>query len=130
HYRGFFRSQLTMLEREPRKKAKTLLYAYRVLLTGIHLLRTGEVEANLPRLSERFRLPFIDNLIARKSSAEFGTLDDLDWQWHAAELRRLEAELDRAHLESTLPESAPREGLHRFLVELRWEALDEGRQKA
>jgi uncharacterized protein len=121
HYRGFYHTQLKMLEREPRKKAKTLLYAYRVLLTGIHLLRSGEVEANLPRLNERFGLPFIDDLIVRKHSAEFGTLDDLDWERHAAELRRLEAELDAALAASTLPEAAPREELNRFLIDLRRE---------
>jgi hypothetical protein len=32
------------------------LYVYRVLLTGIHLLRAGEMEANLVRLNEPFRL--------------------------------------------------------------------------
>ncbi|MCY2968509.1 MAG: hypothetical protein NT069_33605, partial [Planctomycetota bacterium] len=38
----------------------------RVLLTGIHLMRTGVVEANLPRLNESARLPYIDELIACK----------------------------------------------------------------
>ena len=40
------------------RRVKPLLYVYRVLLTGIHLMRTGEVEANLPILNEEFRLPF------------------------------------------------------------------------
>ncbi len=47
-----------------------MLYAYRVLMTGIHLLRSGEVEANLLRLNEHFRLGFLDELIARKQSGE------------------------------------------------------------
>ena len=38
-------------------RVKPLLYVYRVLLTGIHLMRTGEVEANLVTLNEEFRLP-------------------------------------------------------------------------
>ena len=33
--------------RRTRRRVKPLLYVYRVLLTGIHLMRTGEVEANL-----------------------------------------------------------------------------------
>ncbi len=53
------------------KRAKTLLYAYRVALTGIHLLETGEMQPHLPTLNERFRLPFIPELIERKASAEF-----------------------------------------------------------
>src|SRR5690349_10857099 len=47
HYRGFLATQRKLLDKQEPKVAKTLLYAYRVLLTGIHLLRTGEVEANL-----------------------------------------------------------------------------------
>ena len=43
------------------------IYAYRVLMTGIHLLRTGEVEANLLRLNEHFGFRFLDELIARYS---------------------------------------------------------------
>src|SRR5262249_47014792 len=52
HYRGFVATQRQLLAKEEPKRVKTLLYAYRVLLTGIHLLRTGEVEANLPRLAD------------------------------------------------------------------------------
>ena len=47
---------------------KPLLYVYRVLLTGIHLMRTGEIEANLVTLNEEFRLPYIADLVARKLS--------------------------------------------------------------
>ena len=38
-------------------RIKPLLYVYRVLLTGIHLMRTGKVEANLVVLNDEFRLP-------------------------------------------------------------------------
>ena len=101
------------------KKAKTLLYAYRVVLTGIHLLRTGEVQANLVELNKSFRLPFVDELIERKRDKERGELSGLDWEFHQSELARWERELDRAYDESRLPEAAPREELHRFLVDLR-----------
>src|ERR1700758_356157 len=47
HYAGFFQTQWRLFEKEEPRRVKPLLYAYRVLLTGIHLLRTGEVEANL-----------------------------------------------------------------------------------
>src|SRR5262249_9551749 len=84
HYRGFLPNQLTLLEPEPVKKAKSLLYAYRVVLTGIHLVQTGEVEAKLPVSNERFRLPFIDDLIRWKQAREQGELSELDWTWHRA----------------------------------------------
>jgi hypothetical protein len=107
----------------PVKKAKSLVYAYRVVLTGLHLLQTGEVEANLPTLNERFRLPFIDDLIARKQAREQGELTELDWTWHRDELTRWEGQLDQAFADSKLPEEPPREELHRFLVDVRLDAF-------
>ena len=44
---------------------KPLLYVYRVLLTGIRLMRTGEVQANLKLLNEESKLPYIHELIER-----------------------------------------------------------------
>ena len=45
-------------------------------VTGIHLMRTGEVEANLSRLNETFRLPYIADLIDRKLAGRAFT-------WHS-----------------------------------------------
>ena len=70
HYRGFYATQRKLIAKEEPKRAKPVLYAYRVLMTGIHLLRTGEVEANLLRLNEQFRFGFLDELIARKVGGE------------------------------------------------------------
>src|SRR5262249_47571749 len=126
HYRGFLLTQLKLLHREPVKKAKTLLYAYRVVLTGIHLLRTGEVQANLRELNRHFNLPFIEDLIRCKQARELGQLEDLDWAWHQAELARWETTLEEAFRTTTLPEHPPWEELHRFLVELRLQTLSLG----
>lgn len=120
HYRGFFQTELRLLEKESVKRVKPILYSYRVLLTGIHLLRTGEVEANLPRLNESFRLPYIDELIAMKRT-ELAQAQELDWAFHLSELKRLEGALDQAFAESQLPEDRDRESINRFLVELRLE---------
>ena len=51
HYFGFAETQWKLFEKERPRRVKPLLYVYRVLLTGIHLMRTGEVEANLVRLN-------------------------------------------------------------------------------
>jgi hypothetical protein len=51
HYLGFARGRRERL-REPDATVKHLLYAYRVLLSGIHAMRTGEVVADLPSLAE------------------------------------------------------------------------------
>ena len=66
HYLGFAATQWKLFEKENPPRVKPLLYVYRVLLTGIHLMRTGTVEANLVRLNETAKLPYIDGLIARK----------------------------------------------------------------
>lgn len=116
HYRGFTGTQRKLLEKEEPKRAKSLLYAYRVLLTGIHLLETGEVLPHLPTLNERCRLPFIDELIERKRAAETGGLADLNWGFHAAELDRLEALLTTTFETSKLPLAGPLDELHEFLV--------------
>ncbi len=57
HYLGFVETQWRLFQKEDPPHVKPLLYVYRVLLTGIHLMRTGEVQANLVRLNETFRLP-------------------------------------------------------------------------
>lgn len=119
HYRGFLQTQLKLLEKEEVKKAKTLLYAYRVLLTGIHLLRSGEVQANILELNHEFKLPFIDELIAKKQAREHGGLSGLDDEWHRAELARWEERLREAYERSKLPEEPPRDEVHEFLVKLR-----------
>lgn len=66
HYFGFVETQWKLFSKESPPRVKPLLYVYRVLLTGIWMMRTGEVEANLVTLNESFRLPYIPDLIARK----------------------------------------------------------------
>ena len=120
HYRGFFATQRKLLDKEEPKRAKSLLYAYRVLLTGTHLLRTGEVEANLRRLNEQFKLPFIDDLIASKTGERIA-MPALDWRFHDAELRRLEQQMADAFTTSPLGESRDMEAVNELLIELRLE---------
>ena len=68
HYFGFAETQWKLFLKESPRRVKPLLYVYRVLLTGIWLMRTGEVEANLVKLNETFKLPYIGELVARKLS--------------------------------------------------------------
>ena len=106
HYLGFFQTQWHLFEKEQPRRVKPLLYVYRVLLTGIHLMRTGEVEANLVTLNEEFRLPFLPDLIARKlAGPEQSTLPDADLAFHERECRRLESQLKAASETSSLPEA-------------------------
>ncbi len=52
HYLGFVETQWKLFQKADPPHVKPLLYVFRVLLTGIHLMRTGVVEANLPTLNE------------------------------------------------------------------------------
>jgi predicted nucleotidyltransferase len=121
HYRGFAHGQAKLLAQEDPPRVKTVLYLYRVLLTGIHLLRTGEVEANLPRLLEARQVPGVDDLIARKrAGTERGTLATGELAAHEARFAALHAALDEADRGSHLPEDpTTRADLDAFLVRLR-----------
>ena len=79
HYQGFAATQWDLFEKETPPRVKPLLYVFRVLLTGIHLMRSGEVEANLVRLNEEFRLPNVPELVSRKvTGTEKGRLDSAE----------------------------------------------------
>jgi uncharacterized protein len=94
-----------------------------VLLTGIWLMRTGVIEANLVTLNDTFRLPQIPDLVARKlAGPEQSSLDDADLAFHEAEYLRLRGELQSAHEASTLievPSEATRAALNDLLVRVR-----------
>jgi hypothetical protein len=108
HYLGFAATQWKLFRKDEPPRVKPLLYTYRVLLTGIHLMRTGEVEANLRRLNEAMRLLYIDELIARKTGGnEKGRLEQADLAFHESEVGRLTALLEQAQHESRLPELPP-----------------------
>ena len=123
HYRGFARGRRKRLA-EPEPTVKHLLYAYRVLLTGIHLMQTGEVMANIAVLNERFRVAEIEDLVARKrGGCEKMRLDERDLATHVGPLDRLEARLQQAHEASDLPEKATSvAALEDFVIGLRLDA--------
>jgi uncharacterized protein len=105
HYLGFSQTEWKLLNKENPKRIKPLLYVYRVLLTGIHLMRTGEVEANLQHLNQIFKLPYIPDLISQKASgAEQSALKENGFAFHEKEYERLRSELEHASHDSKLPE--------------------------
>ena len=124
HYFGFAETQWRLFEKESPRRVKPLLYTYRVLLAGIHLMRTGEVEANLVHLNREARLAHVDDLIARKlKGPEMSILKDEDFAFHRREYDRLREELEAAHGASTLPEvPTARPDLNDLLIRLRMQA--------
>jgi predicted nucleotidyltransferase len=121
HYFGFAETQWKLFEKENPPRVKPLLYVYRVLLTGIHLMQTGVVEANLLRLNQTAKLSYVDDLVQRKTAGpEKAALTEADVSFHRGEYERLRSKLQEAHETSSLPEG-PNGGvaLHDLLVRLR-----------
>ncbi|MBW4614182.1 MAG: nucleotidyltransferase domain-containing protein [Desmonostoc vinosum HA7617-LM4] len=121
HYFGFAKTQWQLFEKEYPRRVKPLLYVYRVLLTGIYLMQTGIIEANIIKLNEIFDLPYIPDLIVQKlTGLEKSVLSDADVSFHHQEYQRLRNQLQAAHEASTLPEApSAKAALHDLLLRLR-----------
>lgn len=122
HYRGFAVTQWRLFEKQ--HGLKPLLYTLRVLLTGIHLMRSGEIEAHLPTLLGHVTAPgYTAELIAAKAEAEQGPLRGLvDLARVRSDVEALHAELDAAQDGSSLPENPATEAydaLHALVVRAR-----------
>jgi predicted nucleotidyltransferase len=119
HYKGFFRTQEKLVLKDEAPTAKSVLYLFRVAMTGLHLLRSGEVQANIVRLNEDvFKLPFIPDLVARKvGGKEKGVLLAKEREMLIDEARKLEAQLDPASAASKLPDEIQNyAALNNFLI--------------
>jgi hypothetical protein len=84
-------------------------------------MRTGAVEANLLTLNEEFRLPYIPELVERKTrGGEQGRLVSSETAFHKGEYQRLIARLEAAANDSHLPtEPRCRTALNDLLVRIR-----------
>ncbi len=105
HYKGFGYKEWTKFVSKPTKHVKRILYVFRVLLTGIHLMRTGKVCSNILELNDAFQLPYIPELVAQKQAGyekdELAAGHGLDF--YTAEYEKLERMLLAASSESRLP---------------------------
>lgn len=130
HYLGFADTQWRLFVKEEPRRIKPLLYVFRVLLTGIHLMRTGEIEANLLALHAQMPLPGLAELVTRKmATKEHATLPDRDLALFEREFLRLRDELEQARDRSTLPEAPPaRAALSEWLVRVRLGATEPSTQ--
>ena len=123
HYRGFARGQWRLFGTSG--ELKPLLYTFRVLLTGIHLMRAGEVVAHLPELTGLVPAPaYLGDLVAAKAAAEHGLLSAVAGAPGAerldADVRALHAALDDAQRGTPLPEMpAGRPELGEIVVDAR-----------
>ncbi|MFG1604581.1 DNA polymerase beta superfamily protein [Actinoplanes sp. NPDC049265] len=117
HYLGFAATQEKVFAKTG--ELKPALYLLRVLLTGLHLMRTGEVVADLRELDAPAYAP---DLIAAKRAAEHGPFPPdlaVALEKDVARLRvELEAARDASHLPDK-PEPAAVRELHDLVVRVR-----------
>ncbi|MFV2177511.1 DNA polymerase beta superfamily protein [Actinomadura sp. LOL_016] len=123
HYLGFARGQWRLFEN--REELKPLLYVFRTLLTGVHLMRAGELETDLTKLLDGAP-PYVPDLIAAKRAAEHAGVPSgaPDRAVLRADVDALTALLEDERDRSALPER-PGAGraLHDLLVRTRLDGL-------
>ena len=108
HYRGYFAGMKREHQRQRPPRAKSLLYSYRVALSGVHLLSRGEVCAHLPTLVEEHGFHEVLELIdVKRAGAEKEPVPPELAAALRARWPELEALLGQAHEHSSLPESCP-----------------------
>ncbi|MEO3784588.1 nucleotidyltransferase domain-containing protein [Actinocorallia sp. B10E7] len=113
HYLGFARTQWRLYGRTG--ELKPLLYTFRVLLTGIHLMRTGEVLCDLNVLEGG--PGYLPELIGLKRSAEHAAAPCGDF---APDVEALLARLEEEQASSALPEQPEEDGaMHELVVRTR-----------
>ncbi|MEM7126222.1 MAG: nucleotidyltransferase domain-containing protein [Chloroflexota bacterium] len=121
HYMGYFRGM--QREHQLRRHAKSALYTYRVALTGMHLLRSGELVTDVQTLAADTAFTNVAHLVAHKQQmtekvaipADLDSIVEEDWS-------KLEVGLAAALDESKLPNQAPNQAaLEEWLLTLRRE---------
>lgn len=125
HYRGFAKQQHGAVLREAEPPAKRVLYVLRVALTGIHLLKSGELVADLTELMDEHGFGEARALVEAKRAGELTRLDAAAKARWLGHLERALTMLDAAYPTSCLPPEPPNKAdLNAWLVETRRKALD------
>jgi len=102
------------------KTAKKGLYVLRTTLTGAHLLRSGELRADLNENLDECGFRDASELIEQKRAGERIQLDDASARHRQRRVACAFELLDDAHASSTLPEEVPNaEALESWLIDLR-----------
>lgn len=128
HYRGFAGNQLKLIKKKENPSAKSFLYLYRVLMTGIDVLKTGVIETDIRELNKKFQFDFLPELISKKKK-EKSTLSPEEVSFYMDKVDSLEKELDKSLEKSKLPESPGEDSgafgeLEDLLFELRMKSFE------
>ncbi len=124
HYRGFAANQRQGFEAAAQPTAKKLLYVLRTALTGVHLLRTGELRVDLTTTADEYGYSDAHALIAAKRAGEQTLLAGGERDAWLTRLDGLFALLDESYERSVLPDApAAPERLDAWLISARLAAL-------
>ena len=91
----------------------------RVALTGIHLLRTGELVTSVLNLYSQYGFPNVAELVELKHAREAGTISQNDEARYLEDLPRLEAALENAAAVRAAGGTRNRDELEQFVIEER-----------
>jgi len=121
HFRSFTKHQWHDLIKSNKPTVKKLLYSYRPVLAGIHLMTEHEIESDINTLNNRFQFKHIDELVdAKTKGTEYMEAVDIDMNFHEQELKRLLEVLEFESKRSSLPtHPSGRDQLDDLLIRLR-----------
>ena len=120
HYLGFFDSCIKKLRSDKKPpEVKTALYAQRLALTGIKLLKQGRLQAHLPTLAEEFELDHVEGWIAMKVTEHEPIPENL-FEPMIAQLMPWREKVREAASGSVLPVKPPKpKALHALVERIR-----------
>jgi hypothetical protein len=123
YYRSFSRGVLRDYEGSEQRTVRHLLGAYRLALTGVHLLGTGKVVVDLMTLAREYGFSQISEL-TKVHQKDAGAVLDEGSQW-INRLVRLHSLLDRSMEQSELPaDPDDPAGLEEYLLDMRRRFFD------
>ncbi len=123
YYRYFSRGVLREYEGNEHRTVRHLLGSYRLALTGVHLLRTGEIVVDLMTLAKNYGFSQISDLIKIHQESDSALLmEDKHW---INQLVNLHSLLESALEESKLPIDPENPGaLEDYLLDMRRSFFD------
>lgn len=124
HYQGFAMQQRKSVESSSEPTIKKLLYVLRTALTGLHLLKSGELVVDLRRNASEYGYEEALELIEAKRQGEQQQLSEAHKSLWLGRLDALFEHLDSVLESSVLPARAPNEdALEDFLIRARLEQV-------
>lgn len=138
HYLGFAKTQWDLFLKTASDtnavgpRVKPLLYVYRVLLTGIHLMQTGIMECNLQTLNQHHQCSEVKALLElKRQGEEKQVVDPCDLTFHEKQVERLTEKLQAESARSSLPEfQTASNAINDLLIRIRMDQSFEHNQQS